>query len=309
MTLTIIPPDQGPKYWLVGDQINFKVTGERTDGAFAMAENYITPQHGPPPHVHHREHECYYVLSGQFFFASGATAFVVGAGAAVFLPKDVPHVFKNVGPTPGKFLLMAVPAGFETMVMEAGQAIDCIPFDKTVSPNDIQKLLAVCPRHNLELKLDWNPAAPAEPPTHDRKLWVLGQHVTIKLTSAESNGALSLAEVASQPGEGVPSHSHRAVDEVFYILESNWEFIINGQTTPAPPGTTIHIPRGVMHSFKNVGLTRGRLVDYHLPGGFEQFFEDAGVEAADDNIPPKLPPPDMPSLIALFDKHGMDVPA
>lgn len=307
MPTSIIPPQSGEKYWLVGDQICFKLTGSQTGGAFALAEDYITPQQGPPPHVHHREHECFYVLSGQFFFATGNTALLASAGTAVFLPKDVPHVFKNVGQTPGRFLLVAAPAGFEAMVLEAAQPVPNIPFEKAVNNDDIQKLLAVVPNFDLEIKLDWTPAPPAAIPSKDRKLWVLGQHVTIKLTSADTAGVLSLAEIASFPGQGVPTHSHRAMDEVFYILESTWEFEIDQKKTIAPPGTTIHVPRGVVHAFKNVGPSRGRLVDYHFPGGFENFFEEAGVEAADEQNAPQLPPPEMPKLIALFEKHGMDV--
>lgn len=59
MAALIIPPEAGSKFWLVGDQIDIKLTGEQTAGAFAMAADYITAQHGPPPHVHRREHECF----------------------------------------------------------------------------------------------------------------------------------------------------------------------------------------------------------------------------------------------------------
>lgn len=71
--------------------------------------------------------------------------------------------------------------------------------------------------------------------------------------------------------------------------------------------TTVYVPRGTNHGFKNASPTRGRLVDYHFPGGFEAFFEEAGVEVADDSQPPSLPSPDMEELVALFKRHGMDV--
>jgi hypothetical protein len=98
------------------------------------------------------------------------------------------------------------------------------------------------------------------------------------------------------------------MDEVFYVLEGTWEFEIDQKKTIAPPGTTIHLPRGVVHGFKNVGQSRGRLVDYQFPGGFEKFFEEAGTEALDNQNAPQLPPPDMAKLLALFNKHGMDLP-
>jgi hypothetical protein len=62
-----------------------------------------------------------------------------------------------------------------------------------------------------------------------------------------------------------------------------------------------------MHAFRNVGDAPARLLDYHLPGGFEAFFEDAGVPAVEGSAPPAMPPPDVAKLLALFDRHGMDV--
>jgi quercetin dioxygenase-like cupin family protein len=304
----VVPPGHGGKFWIVGDQVTFKFTGEETGGAFTFAENYIPPQSGPPPHVHHREDECFYLLDGEMMFGRGDAAFVGGPGTAVFLPRGVPHVFKNVGDRPARFLLLVTPSGFERMVVAGGQAVPHIPFDKAVGPADVEKLLAVIPEYGLELCPDWKPTAAPPQPKPDRKLWVLGHLVTIKLTAADTAGTLSLVEVASPPGgPAVPPHSHRAMDEIFYVAEGEFEFTIAGETRRAPAGTTIHVPRGVPHTFRNAGATWAKLIDYHLPGGFERFFEDAGVEAANPSHPPQLPPPDRNRMIALLDRHGMDV--
>ena len=307
-TASVIPPGQGPKYWIVGDQITVKITGDQTGGAYAASENYINPQGGPPPHVHHREHECFYVLDGQLMFGCGDASFVGGPGAAAFLPKGVPHVFKNIGDRPARFLLIAAPAGFEAMVAAAGESVPHIPFDKQVGPADIEKLLAVCPRFGVELQPHWKPSAHSPARAPERKLWVLGHLITIKLTSKETDGTLSLVEIASPPNSpAVPPHSHREMDELFYVVEGEYEFTLAGRISRAPAGTFVHVPKGVAHSFRNAGATRAHLVDYHLPGGFEQFFEDAGVEASDDVTPPTLPPPDFEKLAALLDRHGMNL--
>jgi quercetin dioxygenase-like cupin family protein len=62
--VTYVPSGEGNPLYLVGDLYTFKVTGEETNGAFALWEALIPPQAGPPPHIHHREDESFYVLEG-----------------------------------------------------------------------------------------------------------------------------------------------------------------------------------------------------------------------------------------------------
>ncbi|MBZ5679138.1 MAG: hypothetical protein LAO24_03415 [Acidobacteriia bacterium] len=48
-----------------------KLTSEDTAGALSAFELSALPQSGPYLHVHHREDEWYYVLSGEFLFKAG----------------------------------------------------------------------------------------------------------------------------------------------------------------------------------------------------------------------------------------------
>jgi mannose-6-phosphate isomerase-like protein (cupin superfamily) len=306
-TATVLYPGEGAKYWLVGDQATFKLTGEKTGDAFAFAENYCAPQQGPPPHVHHNEDEYFYVIEGTMMFGLGDRTMVRGAGSAMFLPRGVPHMFKNVGATPARFLLLVTPGGFERMVMAAGEAIDRIGIEKAVSPADIEKLLTIVPKFGIEIRPDWKPAGTAPEARADRKLWCLGQHVAIKLNSQDTNGTFTLAEITSYTNERVPPHVHVEMDEVFYTLEGTWEFTLADRTVVAPPGTFVHVPKGVAHSFRNAGIAPARLVDYHFPGGFERFFEECGVPALEGSSTPHCPAPDRQTMAGMLRKHGMEM--
>jgi quercetin dioxygenase-like cupin family protein len=46
----------------MGSLITFLATGSETDGRFALMEYHTKPGNEPPPHVHEREHELYFVL-------------------------------------------------------------------------------------------------------------------------------------------------------------------------------------------------------------------------------------------------------
>lgn len=59
---------EGESLWVLGDLYTFKATGKQTNGDYIVIEQIIQPQNGPPPHIHHREDEAFYVLEGRFSF-------------------------------------------------------------------------------------------------------------------------------------------------------------------------------------------------------------------------------------------------
>jgi quercetin dioxygenase-like cupin family protein len=305
---TVLAPGQGIRYWIVGDQITFKIGSAETAGAYALAENFTDPQAGPPPHVHHREHEIFYVLRGRFRFGLDTMVIERGPGSALFLPKGVAHTFKNVGDEPGQCLVLAAPAGFESMIKEAGELVHETPTGRQVSPADIEKLLAVSAKHGLEIRPEWRFSRAGPAPASSRKLWALGHLIEIKLTAQDTAGLTSLIEISSDPGASVPPHAHREMDEMFYVTDGEYEFDLPTGTIRATPGTFIHVPRGTFHSFRAVGHQRAKLVDFHLPGGFERFIDDVGEEVTSEDAPPQSGELDLEELLVLMDLHGMDVP-
>ena len=63
---------RGSTITLVGDVYRFLATGEDTNGKYALFEALVPPGGGPPPHVHSREEEGFYVLEGEITFSVGA---------------------------------------------------------------------------------------------------------------------------------------------------------------------------------------------------------------------------------------------
>ncbi|MBX7168636.1 MAG: cupin domain-containing protein [Pirellulales bacterium] len=131
---------------LGGDVIYCKLVGSDTGGAFSVFETIVPPQGGPPPHVHHREDETFYVVEGQFEFSVSGRTISAGPGAVVYAPRDLPHRFQNDSATPGKMLVIACPAGIEHFFAELSQ------FPAT-GPPEVEKLQALALRYGLELFL------------------------------------------------------------------------------------------------------------------------------------------------------------
>ena len=119
-----------------------------------------------------------------------------------------------------------------------------------------------------------------------RSQWVLGELVTYKTTSEQTGGAYSLFEVETSPGGGPPPHVQHREDESLYVLEGEYEFVIEGRAIRAGAGTLIYIPKGNLHAHRNVGESAGRLLITQTPGGlYERFFESLLLEADGTRIP------------------------
>lgn len=128
---------------LGGDRVTIKAVSADTGGTYSLFETTVPPQGGPPPHVHHREDEAFYILEGEFEFHLGDRVILASTGSYLWAPRDVPHRFINLGPTPGKLLIMIRPAGFEAFIEEFSR----LPPD---GPPDFAAMTAIAQRHGLE---------------------------------------------------------------------------------------------------------------------------------------------------------------
>jgi uncharacterized cupin superfamily protein len=73
------------------------------------------------------------------------------------------------------------------------------------------------------------------------------------------SGQVCVVEGEVPPGGGfqVP-HWHEDLDEVFYVLEGEIEFLLDGSWQTAAAGTTVFVPAGVVHAFRNASERRAR---------------------------------------------------
>jgi mannose-6-phosphate isomerase-like protein (cupin superfamily) len=143
-----------------------------------------------------------------------------------------------------------------------------------------------------------------------RSLWVLGELVTYKISSHKTGGAYSLFEVASLSSTGPPPHIHHREDESFYVLEGEYEFLSGREILRAGAGSLLYIPKGILHTHKNIGEGVSRMLLTQTPGGlYEHFFGDVGKAVDDDSGPPVFEEQqDVGSVIAKAAKYGIEIP-
>src|SRR5690348_13830038 len=94
----------------------------------------------------------------------------------------------------------------------------------------------------------------------DYAVWVLSDLITFKVSGEQTQGAYTIVEIVNLPQTGHPPHLHHQHDEGYYVLEGEYEFVnmSQHQTIKAKVGKFIFLPRGTLHSFTNLGSSKGR---------------------------------------------------
>lgn len=139
----IVAPDEGSTYTAFGGTVQFKLTGENTNGALNLGMGITAPGTGPLRHVHHEDDEIFIIVEGDEEMWIDDNWVKVAPGAVVFLPKGVPHTFRNVGSTPSKHWVITVPTGFDEFFRKFAEQFAAGP--------DFGKIAAICQEHKVEI--------------------------------------------------------------------------------------------------------------------------------------------------------------
>jgi quercetin 2,3-dioxygenase len=84
-----------------GDFTELLATADQTGGMLGIFRQSIEPKSGPPTHRHGMEAEFCYVVSGQFNFKLGERIVSAPAETFLYIPRNTPHTFQNIGTEPG----------------------------------------------------------------------------------------------------------------------------------------------------------------------------------------------------------------
>lgn len=107
----------------------------------------------------------------------------------------------------------------------------------------------------------------------------------IHLRSAQSNGAVSVVELAASPDFAGPPLHHHDFDEAFYVLDGEITFQLGDELFAAGPGAVAFAPGGVAHTLANHGDVPARYLLLCTPAGFEAYFGRLAAEAAGEDPP------------------------
>ena len=127
-----------------------------------------------------------------------------------------------------------------------------------------------------------------------------GSAMFFKATHASTNGAFSFMErTLPQGGRKPPPHIHTQCEEAFYVLDGEIEFFLGAETVLGRPGSFVHVPGGVSHTFGNAAATPSRLLIIHAPA-MDSYFEKL------QELWSGATPPTPEAERALMQRHGME---
>jgi quercetin dioxygenase-like cupin family protein len=151
----LIVPRQPKTVMVMGELITFRVTGNDTQGRYAVLESVTQPGSGVPMLHTHPEQETFYVLEGTYEIyergPEGKRTIKATPGATVHIPAGAPHAFRNVGEMPGRLLMILEPAGnMDRFFEEIGlPVVDQANPPAPEGPPDMDALIQVMEKYGL----------------------------------------------------------------------------------------------------------------------------------------------------------------
>ena len=104
-----------------GQRGNCLLYGPDTAGALSLSASVLEPGSHAPLHVHSREDETFYLITGQLEARVGDERAVLRAGDCIFLPRGIPHQLTNTGSVAAQVIMLIHPPGLERFFDEVDQ--------------------------------------------------------------------------------------------------------------------------------------------------------------------------------------------
>jgi quercetin dioxygenase-like cupin family protein len=143
---TIAPTDD---IWFDQMLLRVLVPASATGGTVSVVEQLHRQGYGTPTHVHSREDQTLYVLSGAITADLGGERRRLVAGEAVFLPRGVAHAFR-VEEEGTRLLEINTPGGFEEFHRDGGEPAPRFELPPVAEP-DIPRMVAAAEAHGCAI--------------------------------------------------------------------------------------------------------------------------------------------------------------
>ena len=139
------------------------------------------------------------------------------------------------------------------------------------------------------------------PPEAGELIQIGGFGTRYRVSSPSTRGAAAIVEHTLGPGLlGAPMHRHSREDEISCVTAGELTVQIGDEVHTAGAGSVVLKPRGIYHTFWNVGNEPVRFLEVIAPGGFEGYFRELRAL-----IPEDLEP-DRGAIAALAARYGLE---
>ena len=114
---------------------------------------------------------------------------------------------------------------------------------------------------------------------------IVGEETRVKVSAEDSEETLAFFHLVAPPMSGPPRHVHTREDELFYVLEGELVFELDGERHTARAGDTVYLRRGVVHTYQNFTTSDARLLITTTPGNFCNLFIEMSAATPPGTMP------------------------
>jgi quercetin dioxygenase-like cupin family protein len=131
-----------------------------------------------------------------------------------------------------------------------------------------------------------------------KTLSLRGTQVAYKAEGKRVAGGPTFLEFTAAPGFSTGDHIHSEIEEIFYVVEGEFQIRAGDRVLQAKPGDFVLVPPGVAHSFANPVGGPAKMVLLISPAGVhEKYFEELA------EILSKPGPPDIQAIAELRKRY------
>ena len=321
----VLTNQNSPAFWMI-DNLWMPLAGSTlTSGSFTLLEQICGTGIGGPPTHYHPTDEGLFVIDGHCTFHAGGVTLEAGPGDFVSIPRLTPHSF-SVDVPGSRLLNFYTPAGFEDIIMslaipaperkapKAGESPMPPPWMVEETSREFGQIPVLGLPFRDPLTDENSGTTPSElnliKPFGSSILnapafWSQDSLFTILASKEQTGGAYSLMHQVCPQRSGPPPHTHLQ-DEVLYLLNGTLTLLLGDRCLEVNEGSLAFIPKHTVHSFR-IDSDSATLLNWYLPGGFEETISRFGVAAEHRGLPPlHLPQKGTPDqMMAHFDRIGM----
>jgi mannose-6-phosphate isomerase-like protein (cupin superfamily) len=134
-----------------------------------------------------------------------------------------------------------------------------------------------------------------------KTLSLRGTHVAYKADGQRPAGGPTFLEFTAAPGFNTGDHIHSQIEEIFYVVEGEFQIRPGDRALRAKPGDFVLVPPSVPHGFANPVGDPSKMVLLISPAGVhERYFEELAAILA------TLGPPDIQAIAGLRKRYDTE---
>jgi mannose-6-phosphate isomerase-like protein (cupin superfamily) len=305
MAIRLDTPQNGFAIDWLGERIRLPIRTSDTGGQISAQLGDAPPGFTNPPHVHTREDEIFYVISGEIQIRVADKMHHLTASDLVFAPAGLPHQVSVVGNNAAKLLVLLTGdtieqafinasgkslADLETIMGRAGvELLD--HFDADYRPIGFE---SVASGSAIVCRADKGDA-----------IWLAGDTYTIKLSGKHTGDRFAVVHFDIPSGGGPVPHIHTREFEAFVITKGEVELYADGDIVTGYVNDVAVLPTNIPHCFKNRTNSHSQMIAIVAPAGFDRFIRNAGQPAIAGQYPPPVNSEEMHRLIAAAAEFGV----